>query len=161
MKHYLLSNFQKISDKKILLDFMSGFQLKYQKYNYKWNHLHSLEDLKFEKLPTYSYSWEQKMEWRIVHIHFSKMQIFHSIVCILLTIASFWMHKNHISTKAHMELALKFVYKTRLLLQKSPKTISFIHSCMLYQVQAKSSFSKIKPMYLQNLGNCVLNQNPH
>jgi len=39
--------------------------------------------------------------------------------------------------------------------------MSFIHSCMLFQVQAKSSFSEKKIVYLQNLGNCVLNQSPH
>ena len=104
---------------------------------------------------------EQKMEWKIVHNHFSKIQIFHSIVCILQTITSFWLHKNHISTKAHMELALKFVYKTGLLLQKVPKlSASSIHvGCIKCKLEAL--FQKKKIVYLQNLGNCVLNQNSH
>ena len=106
---------------------------------------------------------EQKMEWKFVHIHFSKIQIFHSIVCILLTITSFWMHKNHISTKAQMELALKFVYKTGLLLQKVPNlSASSIRVCCI-KCKLKALFpkKKKKTLYLQNLGNSVLNQNPH
>lgn len=87
---------------------------------------------------------EQKMEWKFVHIHFSKIQIFHSIVCILLTITSFWMHKNHISTKAQMELALKFVYKTGLLLQKVPKlSASSIRVCCI-KCKLKALFPKKK-----------------